>query len=103
LGIGGERTADLVYISRVVSAIGEAAGVVVDKASGKFGSAHDLRRSFGVRWATRNVPVAVLKELMRHADISTTMKYYVSHGVAATEDAVWQAVVAQSPTGLAAK
>lgn len=36
-------------ICRIVSAIGRAAGVVVDKASGKFASAHDLRRSFSAR------------------------------------------------------
>ena len=36
-----------------------------------------LRRSFGTRWAKRVMP-AVLKRLMRHADISTTMGYYVS-------------------------
>jgi len=42
----------------------------------KFASAHDLRRAFGQRWAIRIMPT-VLRELMRHADISTTMKYYV--------------------------
>ncbi len=52
------------------------AGVIVDKATKKYASAHDLRRSFGTRWAKRVMP-AVLKRLMRHADISTTMGYYV--------------------------
>lgn len=42
----------------------------------KYGSAHDLRRAFGLRWSRRIMP-AVLKELMRHEDIGTTMKYYV--------------------------
>jgi hypothetical protein len=36
---------------RVISEIGELAGVLVSKAEGKFASAHDLRRSFGTRWA----------------------------------------------------
>ncbi len=63
-------------VCRIVSAIGEKARVVVDKASGKYASAHDLRRSFGTRWAKKEMP-AVLRRLMRHADIATTMGYYV--------------------------
>ncbi len=63
-------------VCRIVSIIGQKARVVVDKATDKFASAHDLRRSFGTRWAKRVMP-AVLKRLMRHADISTTMGYYV--------------------------
>ena len=42
----------------------------------KHASAHDLRRGFGFRWSRRIMP-AVLKELMRHADIKTTMDFYV--------------------------
>lgn len=91
LGLQGEETADLVYISRVISNAGKAAGVVVDKASGKFASAHDLRRAFGVRWSTRVMP-AVLKDLMRHSDIATTMKYYAGNNAAATEDAVYSVI-----------
>jgi integrase len=63
-------------VGRVVSRIGEKAGVVVSKAEGKFASAHDLRRAFGTRWARRVMP-AVLQRLMRHASIQTTMGYYV--------------------------
>ncbi len=63
-------------VGRIISTIGEDAGVIVDKAAGKYASAHDLRRSFGTRWAKRVMP-AVLQKLMRHADISTTMGYYV--------------------------
>ena len=37
---------------------------------------HDLRRSFGTRWA-RRVPTAVLMRLMRHESIQTTNAYYV--------------------------
>ena len=59
-----------------MSKIGEAAGVIVNKAEGKFASAHDLRRSFGTRWARRVMP-AVLQRLMRHAAIETTLRYYV--------------------------
>jgi len=63
-------------VSRTVAEIGRKAGVVTDAASGACASAHDLRRGFGTRWAKRAMP-AVLKRLMRHADISTTMGYYV--------------------------
>jgi integrase len=67
---------------KIVSAIGESAGVVVDererggKTVRKFASAHDLRRAFGQRWAAKVMPT-VLRELMRHASISTTLAYYV--------------------------
>ena len=36
---------------------------------------HDLRRSFGSRYASV-VPAPVLQRLMRHADIKTTLEYY---------------------------
>ena len=63
-------------VCRIVSAIGQKARVVVDKGTGKFASAHDLRRSFASRWSKKEMP-AVLRRLMRHADIATTMGYYV--------------------------
>jgi integrase len=63
-------------VGEIICKIGKKARVVVDKATGKYASAHDCRRSFGTRWAKRVMP-AVLKRLMRHADISTTMGYYV--------------------------
>lgn len=63
-------------VGRTISVIGKKAGVVVDKAAGKFASCHDLRRSFGTRWASKAMP-AVLKRLMRHSSIATTMGYYV--------------------------
>jgi len=91
-------------VSLIVSAIGKKAGVVVatvekrrrDRATGKlttttvkkFASAHDLRRSFGTRWAKRVMP-AVLRRLMRHSDVATTMKYYVTIDADAVADAVW--------------
>lgn len=65
-------------ISKVISRLGEAAGVKVDEKDGKakFASAHDLRRAFGSRWA-RRVPSVVLKDLMRHESVLTSEKYYV--------------------------
>ena len=81
-------------VSVVISAIGKAAGVKVqtDPCSDhvKYASAHDLRRSFGERWATRVMP-QVLKELMRHESIETTMRYYVGVNAQRTADAVWKA------------
>jgi integrase len=64
-------------VSRVVSEIGERAGVVVNKDQGKFASCHDLRRSFGTRWASKVKP-ATLQLLMRHSSIETTLRYYVA-------------------------
>ena len=61
---------------RLISAMGEAAGVRTTEDTDKWASAHDLRRSFGVRWATKVQP-AVLMRLMRHSTIQTTMKFYV--------------------------
>ena len=83
---------------QVGSKIGKAANVVVDerqkgdKTIRKFGSAHDLRRAFGQRWAGRVMP-PILKELMRHESIETTMKYYVGQNAEATADALWAALV----------
>jgi len=76
-------------VSRIVSAIGHAAGVVVDKGRGKHVSAHDLRRSFGTRWARRVMP-AVLQKLMRHASIETTMRYYVDLDADELAEDLWQ-------------
>jgi len=83
-------------ISRKIAAVGAAAGVKVDEQQTRdkktrkletkivWGSAHDLRRAFGLRWARRVMPM-VLKELMRHKTVLTTEKYYV--GIQAQETA----------------
>lgn len=63
------------YAGKVISAIGVAAQVLVNE-KGKHASAHDLRRSFGTRWAMKVRPVT-LQALMRHASIETTLKFYV--------------------------
>lgn len=47
----------------------------VAKAAGLRITLHDLRRSFGSRYAAV-VPAPVLKRLMRHADIKTTLTFY---------------------------
>ncbi len=75
---------------RTITAIGDKAGVIVDEASGKTASAHDFRRAFGTRWAKRVMP-AVLRRLMRHASIETTMKYYVDQQADDIAEDVWAA------------
>lgn len=64
-------------VVRLVSKIGRTAGVVIDKKEDQYATAHDLRRSFGTRWSSKVKP-AVLQKLMRHADIKTTMEFYVA-------------------------
>lgn len=83
------------WVGKVVSKIGEAAGVRVyvdprDPEKMKYASAHDLRRAFGERWAARIMP-AQLRELMRHESIETTLRYYVGTNAERTADACWDA------------
>ncbi len=56
----------------------------------KYASAHDLRRSFGARWALKGMPL-FLKELMRHSNIATTMRYYVEVEAQELAAAIWAA------------
>jgi len=86
-------------IGKTIAKIGKAAGVVAgrqrkrdqsDVYGPRFATAHDLRRSFGTRWALRVKP-AVLKELMRHASITTTMDYYVEFDSEELGDVIWSA------------
>jgi integrase len=62
-------------VSERIVDIGKAAGVIVSD-KGKAGSAHDFRRAFGTRWAQQVMPMT-LQKLMRHANITTTLKYYI--------------------------
>jgi integrase len=91
-------------VGKLVTRMGKKAGVVVgtaekqkrDDKTGKlvavtvkkFASCHDLRRSFGTRWARKVMP-AVLQRLMRHSAIETTMGYYVDLDVDAMGDDLW--------------
>ncbi len=79
------------WASKVLVEVGKKAGVVVNPKTGKCASAHDLRRAFGQRWAGRVMP-QILMQLMRHSDISTTMKYYVGAEAETTADVLWKAV-----------
>jgi integrase len=89
-------------VGRIVSKIGKKAGIVVnrttkiDRKTGerrevvKYASAHDLRRSFGFRWADR-VDTFKLQELMRHSNIETTRRYYVGRNAQNTAASLWAA------------
>jgi integrase len=79
--------ANLSHVSATISRYGRKALVYVND-DNKPGSAHDLRRAFGTRWAQRVMP-AVLKVLMRHADIKTTLRYYVNITTSDAGAAVW--------------
>ena len=82
------------WVGTVVRRIGKAANVVVERSANgriKTVSAHDLRRSFGDRWSMRVMP-RVLKELMRHSRIETTMRYYVGRNAEQTADELWSAL-----------
>ena len=74
----GEQSSEVqtaAEVGKKVSKLGKLAKVVVVQENGKaskFASAHDLRRSFGDRWSDRVMPV-VLRQLMRHKSIETTL------------------------------
>ena len=85
---------------KVISEIGEAAGVKVwtNPRNGqiKYASAHDLRRSFGTRWALQVKPFC-LQELMRHSNILTTMRYYIEIKAQELAAAIWAAAGCSLP------
>lgn len=73
------------WCSSWISELGKAANIEVSKepsrVSGewliKYASAHDLRRSFGERWALIVEP-NLLMEMMRHSSFETTRKFYLT-------------------------
>jgi integrase len=85
---GGSIPLDVHHVGQVVTAIGRRSGVVVNAVDGKNASCHDLRRTFGTRWARRVMP-AVLQRLMRHANVQTTMQFYVDLDVDEMADDLW--------------
>ena len=85
-------------VGLIVAEFGKMAGVVVSGKgeTAKCASAHDLRRSFGDRWAERVMP-PVLQKLMRHANIQTTLRYYVNKEAGDVEDACDAAMAREAP------
>lgn len=82
-------------VGELLGQIGKAAGIKVDTdpktGKVKYASAHDLRRSFGERWAARIMPPD-LTVLMRHESIETTLRYYVGRDAQNTAKTLWQAM-----------
>lgn len=72
------------WVQSVLRKIGKRARIKVNQ-QGKTVSAHDLRRSFCTRWSSL-VKTPVLQRMARHADIDTTMKYYVLHDAKTIND-----------------
>ena len=98
------------WVSKTICRIGERAGVRLGertrrsrKEQGrvetvtKFAAAHDLRRAFGFRWSQRVRP-NVLQQLMRHADIKTSLLFYVGENAQAAADAIWAAMPRDTPS-----
>ncbi len=82
-------------VGKIIAELGRKAGIVVKvdhrTQEKEFASAHDLRRSFGERWAKR-VEAPFLQKMMRHSAITTTLRYYSSrdaHDAAAHIDAAF--------------
>lgn len=87
-------TVSLRHLKQFFTDVGRHAEIEV--APGKFATAHDLRRTFGHRWALRVHPL-VLKHLMRHADISTTLKYYVDLDASEIGRSIWNSTHLYTP------
>jgi len=70
------------WVGKVVSKIGRAAGIVVDPGDPttgkpvKYASGHDLRRSCAERLLDAGVPVRVVQQVLRHASFATTQRHY---------------------------
>ncbi len=92
--LGAVMARDHQRAGKIIAKIGAAAGVVTDPAKGQTATAHDLRRSFASRWSKRVMP-AVLKEIMRHADIQTTMSYYATQSARTTAAELWAVAATQ--------
>ena len=87
-GIG---RANRVSVQTTIRRIGKASGIRTRDDRESYVSAHDLRRSFCHRWSRLVLP-QILRVLARHADVSTTLRYYADSDSDLTFDAVWQAV-----------
>jgi integrase len=101
-GTKGGAVGGIDWVSHVIGRIGRKAGIKVGTAKKhntktgaaedaiKCASAHDLRRSFGVRWSKLVMPTQLM-ELMRHEDIGTTMQFYVGRDAQSTAEVAWAA------------
>lgn len=80
------------WYSRLGCRIGRKAQIVVNEdpisRKKKYAGLHDLRRSFGQRWAQKILPQHLM-QLMRHESIETTLKFYAGEDAALTSKALW--------------
>lgn len=81
----GRPTAGVV--GNALTDIGEAAKIVVND-DGGYAGAHSLRRGFAQRMADLGMAPKDLKDVMRHASIETTMKYYTGKNAAAANERI---------------
>ena len=67
------------WVGKIVSRIGETAGVIVRPAKGdgqpKYASAHDLRRSCAERLVAAGVPEREVSRVLGHANVETTRRH----------------------------
>jgi integrase len=84
-------------LSDEVSRIGKQAGVKVKETvkRTKHASAHDIRRAFATRWALKVRPLT-LQKMMRHSDLSTTLKFYVGLNSSDVGVDLWAGVIDQT-------
>ena len=75
--------------SERIAEFGRRAGIVTETVPEvRYATAHDLRRTFGTRWAKKVTP-AVLKELMRHSSIKIAERYYLSFRAEEISELIW--------------
>lgn len=81
-------------VSHLISEMGAKAKIVVEAgetpADARYATAHDLRRTFARRWASRVMP-PILQHLMRHASYETTKKFYVGSSADSAANAIHEA------------
>ncbi len=82
-------------VGKQICKVGRKAGIKVSAST--YASAHDLRRSFGTRWADKVKP-HILMQLMRHDDIKTTMEFYVQSDADEVAEAVWRTAATDTLT-----
>lgn len=73
-------------IGKRISLAGRSSAVSVS--ASKHLTAHDLRRTFGNRWALRVHPL-LLRAMMRHRSMETTLRYYVDLQLDQLGEALW--------------
>jgi len=86
------RPVSVQSVVRAIARMGRTAGIVVWRhpvtGKPKYASAHDLRRSFGQRWAMQVNP-QTLCLLMRHQSLATTFGYYAVKDAQQAAEAIW--------------